>query len=218
MRGRLVMLAFALAAMTTCVEALGFDAAVYVFKPLATLALAILAYRAEAPATYRRWITVGLLASLAGDILLMLPGTLFVPGLAAFLVAHLCYITAFANDGAGVRAPLWPALPIIALAAMVLTYLWPSLGALRVPVVCYIAVISTMAWQANARWLVQRTPGAAFAAVGSVFFLASDSSLAIRKFHGPFAGATLVVLITYYAAQWGLMFSVRTDETSAATR
>jgi uncharacterized membrane protein YhhN len=212
-----MLLAFALAATTTCVEALGVDAAVYVFKPLATLALAVLAHRAAAPASYRRWITIGLLASLAGDILLMLPGTLFVPGLAAFLVAHLCYITAFATDGAGVRASLLPALPIVALAVMVLTYLWPSLDALRVPVVCYIAVISTMAWQANARWIARRTPGAAYAAVGSVFFLASDASLAIRKFHGPFAGAMFVVLVTYYTAQWGLMLSVRTDEPPAIT-
>ena len=31
----------------------------------------------------------------------------------------------------------------------------------------------------------------------------SDSALAIRKSVAPFPGATLVILATYYAAQWG---------------
>jgi alkylglycerol monooxygenase len=36
-----------------------------------------------------------LVASLAGDVFLMLPGAYFIPGLASFLVAHLFYISLF---------------------------------------------------------------------------------------------------------------------------
>ncbi|MBA4072782.1 MAG: hypothetical protein C0497_13230 [Gemmatimonas sp.] len=195
---------------------LGMHAAVYILKPLATLALVALVLRTTVASRYRAWIAAGLAVSLAGDILLMLPQGLFVPGLAAFLLAHLCYIAAFASDGAGRRAPLLPALPVFGAAAIVLWHLWPSLGPMRVPVACYVAVISTMSWQAIARWRVLGTQHAMLAAAGSVFFLMSDSALAIRKFVTPFPGATLVILATYYVAQWGLTLSVSANDASLA--
>ena len=208
MRRSLLILAGVLAVANTSAEMLGARPVVYVLKPLATLALVALVLRARNTTPYRTWITAGLTASLAGDILLMLPHGLFVPGLVAFLIGHCGFIAAFASDGAGVRAPKLPALPVYAAALAVLVFLWPSLGAMRVPVVCYVAVISTMAWQAVARWTVLRTAGAAYAAVGSVFFLVSDSALAIRKFVVAFPAATFVVMATYYVAQFGLALSV----------
>lgn len=216
MRRILLIAALVLAVANTGADTLGMQTAVYLLKPLATLALVALVLRTTASSRYRTWIAAGLAASLAGDILLMLPQGLFVPGLTAFLLAHLCYITAFASDGAGRRAPLLPALPVFGAAAAVLSYLWPSLGPLRAPVACYVAVISTMSWQAIARWRVLGTQHAMVAAAGSVFFLMSDSALAIRKFVAPFPGATLFILATYYAAQWGLALSVNADNVSLA--
>src|SRR5690242_1128107 len=63
----------------------------YVFKPLTTLLLlgAALAVDPDVPAR-RWWFVVALALSLVGDVSLMLGR--FVPGLAAFLVAHLAYI------------------------------------------------------------------------------------------------------------------------------
>lgn len=208
-RKYLLVLAAAAALINTGADVMGLQSLVYVFKPLATLALVAIVLRTTAKSRYGTWIGAGLVAALAGDILLMLPQGLFVPGLVAFLVAHLCFIRAFAIDGAGRRAPLLPGVPVAVAAIAVLVYLWPSLGPLRVPVACYVATITTMSWQAIARWSVRRTSGAALAALGSVFFLASDSSLAINRFVAPFAGATLVVIGTYYAAVWGLTLSVR---------
>lgn len=216
MRRTLLITAAVLALVNTGADALGLQAAVYILKPLATLALIALVLRTTAVSRYRTWIAAGLAASLAGDILLMLPQGLFVPGLAAFLLAHLCYIRAFASDGAGRGAPVLPALPVFGISAALLWYLWPSLGAMRLPVACYVAVISTMSWQAIGRWRVLGTSHAMMAAAGSVFFLMSDSALAIRKFVTPFPGATLVVLATYYAAQWGLALSVSADDASLA--
>ncbi len=216
MRRALLIAALALAVLNTAAETLGIPAAVYILKPLAILALVALVLRTTAASRYRAWIAAGLAASLAGDILLMLPQGLFVPGLAAFLLAHLCYIRAFASDGAGRRAPMLPAVPVFGIAAALLWYLWPSLGAMRLPVACYVAVISTMSWQAIARWHVLGSPHALLAAVGSVFFLMSDSALAIRKFVVPFPGAALVIMATYYAAQWGLALSVNADGASLA--
>ncbi len=215
MRHRLLAVALVLAIANTAVEALDLRAATYLLKPLATLALVALVLSVRTTTRYRAWIAAGLVASLAGDILLMLPQGLFVPGLVAFLAAHLCYIAAFAGDGAGRRTPWLPALPVYGVAGIVLTILWPSLGAMRFPVACYVAVISTMSWQALARWQVVRSAGAAFAAVGSFFFLASDATLAYARFVAPFTAASFVIMTTYYAAQFGIALSVA-DERSTA--
>lgn len=211
MRLRLMIAAVVLAIGNTCVEALGLRAVAYGLKPLATLVLLALVLRTGGASRYRTWIAAGLCASLAGDILLMLPHGLFVQGLAAFLLAHICYITAFVADGGGRRASPLSALPVYAFSLAVLAYLWPSLGAMRLPVACYVAVISTMAWQAIARWRVRLSLGSALAAAGSMLFLTSDFALAIRKFVAPFPGATVVILATYYLAQWGIALSVSED-------
>lgn len=208
MRRLLPLLAVATAVLSTRAAVLDLPSQVYLFKPLATLALVAIVLRTAGTSRYRTWIAAGLVASLAGDILLMLPQGLFVPGLAAFLLAHLCYIRAFATDGAGLRATLLPGIPVFAAAFAVLAYLWPSLGPMRVPVSGYVAAITVMSWQAIARWWVRRTPDAAFAAAGSLFFMASDSALAVNRFVAPYAGAALVILGTYYAAQWGFTLSV----------
>ena len=95
------------AAAATATGALGLTEWHLLFKPLVML-LAIF-YVAD-PLHLRRTPTrfgallMGALAfSLAGDFLLMLPG-LFIPGLVAFLVAHLCYIALFKRACPGSRA------------------------------------------------------------------------------------------------------------------
>jgi uncharacterized membrane protein YhhN len=184
----------------------------YVLKPLILVAILALAAREPRPIStrYRLLIVIGLAWSLAGDILLMLPQDRFVLGLTAFLVAHACYIIAFARTGGGARDPL-VALGVAAFAGAMLAFLWPSLGALRIPVVAYVAVIGTMAWQAIARWRHLRSPDAARAALGAVLFLASDTALAIERFRGEFAGSFFVVIGTYWAAQLLIARSVRLD-------
>ncbi len=203
----LVFVAAALACLAG--EYLGWPSVIHVAKPLATLALFALAARTRDPITprYRMLISAGLILSLAGDVFLMLPGDRFVLGLASFLVAHLLYITGFWSTGGGLKEPL-VAAAVAVIAALMLTYLWPGLGAMRVPVIAYVAVIATMAWQALARWRSVGGEAAALAAGGAVSFLVSDSALAVRRFRMEFPLATAVVLGTYWLAQWCIARSV----------
>jgi uncharacterized membrane protein YhhN len=184
----------------------------YVLKPLILVAIIASAVRARPTISsrYRVLIVVGLGWSLAGDVLLMLPQDLFVHGLATFLVAHLCYITAFARTGGGLRDPV-AGLGVAVVAGGMLAFLWPSLGALRAPVTAYVAVIATMAWQAIARWRHLRSADALAAATGATLFLVSDGALAIRRFRGEFEGASLLVLGTYWLAQVLIARSVRAE-------
>ena len=72
----------------------------YVCKPAVMVALVgvALALVPVSPAQ-RWWFVAALVFGCAGDVFLMLPRDRFVPGLAAFLVGHLCYVVGFLVRG-----------------------------------------------------------------------------------------------------------------------
>lgn len=192
----------------------------WVCKPLATVLILAMAWRASPPvsARYRRWICAGITFSLLGDVLLMLPQNLFVPGLLAFLFGHLCFLAALLGDSRFAERPLWFALSL-GFGAINLFFLWPSIGvALRIPVIAYMLVLTSMAGQAMARaQVLARRAGAPWrsarcAAIGAVLFMASDGLLAWNRFHAAIPLSSLWVLSTYYLALWGIARSVRRDE------
>lgn len=181
-------------------------ALVYVFKPLTTLLLLGVAVAAGAPATtYGRLVALAIVFSLAGDICLMLPKDRFIHGLVSFLVAHVLLIVAFTLQATGLS--WWLLLPVAAGTGM-FTALAPHLGRMKTPVFVYIAVIAAMAWSALERWHLQGSTSAALAALGSVFFLVSDSALAFNRFRDSFRSADFLVLSTYYASIWMIALSV----------
>lgn len=189
---------------------------VYLWKPLAIITVTGMAAFAPPRPTprYRTLVVTALLWSLAGDVLLMLPGNFFAAGLGCFLVAHLCYISAFATHGSGTKASIVALIPLALIAGVMLAVVWPGLGTLRVPVVLYIGVIAAMAWQAWGRWLRIRSAGALRAGIGALFFLASDGTLALNRFGSPTgntANVTIIILSTYLAAQWLIASSVGGD-------
>lgn len=188
----------------------------YIAKPLTTVLIFHLAYstRLAVGAGYRRAVLAGLVLSLAGDIFLMLPGDHFVPGLVAFLLAHVCYIVAFAPGSSG-KARAVGFLVVALVAGGNLAGLLPRVDeALRIPVLAYVAVLATMAAFALARmWtpaIAHVLPRSArLAAIGAVLFMVSDSLLAWDRFADGVPARALLVLGTYYAAQWCIARSVR---------
>lgn len=190
----------------------------YIGKPLTTLLILWLALSAQPAldARYRRAVLAGLVLSLVGDVFLMLPGDRFVPGLVAFLLAHVCYIAAFAPGSSG-KARAMAFVVVAVVAGGNLFGLLPRVDeALRIPVLAYVAVLATMAAFALARtWtpaIVQALPHSArLAAIGAVLFMVSDTLLAWDRFAGGVPARTLLVLGTYYAAQWCIARSVRRD-------
>ena len=181
---------------------------VYVFKPLTVVLVLLIALQTKhTTAThYKQLIIAGLICSLAGDVLLMLPRERFVAGLVCFLLAHLCYIAAFTSDGA--RTPsVWGAAVLVLYGALMLRVLWPHLGELKAPVSVYVAAILLMAWQALNRWTATGDAGSALALAGALLFVASDSTLAWNRFRDEFKSAQVVVLGTYFAAQWLIALS-----------
>lgn len=176
-------------------------------KPVPVLAL--LGWLQDAPASpYRRWISIGLMFSLLGDILLAWPVDLFVFGLGAFLVAHLAYLKAYLVDCR--RPALLPlALALLAGVSLFSVMAAKGLGDLLIPVAVYALAISAMLWRALAR-LGSHVPkrSAWLAAAGAVAFVASDSLIGIDRFVLPFGAAPYLIILSYWIGQWGIAASV----------
>ena len=176
-------------------------------KPVPVLAL--LGWLQDAPASpYRRWISIGLLFSLLGDILLAWPVDLFVFGLGAFLVAHLAYLKAYLVDCR--RLALLPlALALLAGVTLFSVMAAKGLGDLLIPVAVYALAISAMLWRALAR-LGSHVPkrSAWLAAAGALAFVVSDSLIGIDRFVLPFGAAPYLIILSYWIGQWGIAASV----------
>lgn len=157
----------------------------------------------------------GLLFSWLGDVLLMFVSperpNFFLFGLAAFLAAHVFYIFAFRlfplQKGAILtKKPLaWAA--VTAYLSGFLWFLWPSLPTDFVaPVVAYALTISAMGLfsldffeKTDARW-------ARWIVGGALFFIASDSILAVNKFARPVPMGDFWIMLTYVFGQTGIAF------------
>jgi uncharacterized membrane protein YhhN len=129
----------------------------------------------------RRWLVAALLFSAAGDFLLAMPWwePSFVLGLGAFLVAHLCFLTALIPLVKSSGPRLAAGAVTVAACIALLVWFWPKLLAegMAVPVTLYIAVLGAMVCAA----LLARLP-TPWTALGAVCFAVSDGMIGISKF------------------------------------
>ena len=179
----------------------------YLCKPLALALLLACALALDpADASVRGWFALALIFCLLGDVLLMLPKDLFVPGLVAFLFGHLAYIVGMHLDGVDAgRALVGVVLVLVAVATIGLRILRAVGGSdepeLRVPVLAYMTVISVMVVSAIGT-------GHPAAIVGAALFYASDSLIAWNRFVRASHRGQLAVIVTYHLAQVGLVLSL----------
>lgn len=176
-------------------------------KPAALVALVAVAVTLDPvdPAV-RAWFVVALVCSLAGDVFLLDGDRRFVPGLVAFLAAHVAYTVGL------VVAPEWSWIGFLvgAVAAAVLAALVgvrivraaarskPVLGP---AVSAYLVAISVMFCAAVAT-------GNPWAIIGAGLFVASDSVLGWRQFVGTARWMPVTVMVTYHLGQLGLVASL----------
>ncbi len=143
-----------------------------------------------------RLAALGFFFSAAGDVLLELDG-LFVGGMAAFGLAHVCYTAVFIGiiRRGGVNKGAWPLAALVLVVSLALgAWLAPGMAELTAPALAYQAIISAMVVSA----VLSKAPLVARA--GAVVFMLSDSLIAV----GMFRGIDVVpgsVWITYAAAQ-----------------
>ena len=172
------------------------------FKASMALLLA-LAAAAHPIVRERRWLMLALVFSAVGDALLAIPwwAASFVLGLAAFLLAHLCFLGALvplAGDSNRSRPRLVAVAMICVTCVGLLVWFWPQLGrdGLTIPVVVYMVVLAAMVCAA----LLARLP-TLFTATGAVFFGGSDAMIGIGRFVLGSEALAVPIWWTYAAAQ-----------------
>lgn len=145
-----------------------------------------------------------------GDIILMFAdkGELyFIFGLVAFLISHIIYIVLFYKQEStrtNEKITLfWTGISIILVYfTMMVFLLFPKLGPLKIPVLVYAIVITTMLYFAFKGSLIWEESSANSILLGAIFFVSSDSILAFNKFYAPIPLASFLIMITYLVAQY----------------
>ena len=174
------------------------------FTPFATILILVLALSnwLSFKMNYALWIAIGLFFSLLGDIALLRSAQYFLPGLVAFLFAHIAYLIAFTRDAKfPARASIW--LLALLVAAVLYFFLFPGLpGVLKLPVAVYALLLASMAGQAMGRYVVRHSRAARFAAIGALLFMLSDALLSVDRFGAPLPRASLLILVPYFVGQW----------------
>jgi uncharacterized membrane protein YhhN len=138
-----------------------------------------------------RLVVAALAFGALGDMALQFD-SLFIVGMGFFAAGHVCYVTYFLRNG----RPRWyiAALYGVAWAGLVV-FLWPSLGALQIPVAAYSLLLTGTAITSSG--LGART------GIGGLLFFISDGLIALRLAElpqPPMPG--LWIMSTYIVAQY----------------
>lgn len=157
----------------------------------------------------KKFVVLALVFSWVGDTVLMfqnINGMYFIIGLVAFLLAHVMYIVGFTklkNSTTKVER-LAIIVFFLAYSATLVIFLWPGLGNMKAPVMLYALVLTIM----GVLGVIKSTTNHPYITFGVLFFVASDSILALNKFliDVPFNG--MLIMGTYIAAQWLIVAGV----------
>ena len=184
---------------------------VVVFKTATSLLFILAAVlQPGSDATYFALLFIGLIFCLFGDLFLAIPKVImFRIGLVSFLVGHIFYIFAFISIARPGLYTLPAAAAILAASTLVYRWLLPHLGKMRIPVMCYVIVISIMLCLACAVFTTGsvKAEGRMLILSGAILFYLSDLFVARDRFIKDQMGNRFIGLPLYYAGQFILAFS-----------
>jgi uncharacterized membrane protein YhhN len=158
-----------------------------------------------------------LFCSLLGDVFLLFETTyslFFTLGLTSFLVAHVLFTCLFMskwNRQADTNFK-WIILSFFTYGIILFFLLKDNLGALQIPVILYILGILSMVITAYKRKESVPKPSFNLVFLGALFFVVSDSVLAIDKFLTAIPLSHSIIMGTYAIAQYLITKGVLNQE------
>ena len=139
-----------------------------------------------------------------GDVVLLFANQgviYFIIGLVSFLIAHLFYIILFSKLQKVINLKYKRFIPLVLLYLVgFLYFLWEKLGGMKIPIIIYALVISTMLLVAIKGYFTWNSKSGKLLLIGAVFFVLSDSILAINKFYVPIYLSSFWIMSTYITA------------------
>jgi len=177
-------------------------------RPIPVLLMALYLLLEPDKGRFQWLVIMGLLFGAIGDFFLEYSPNTFLYGLVAFLIGHIFYILAFLTD---CRRPAWGvAIFAYLYGVAIFSFLdMGDMGDLILPVLIYVIVMATMLWRAAVRFHAPNVNLASAKAglLGAIFFVASDSLLAISLFIYELPYASIAVILVYWIGQLGITLS-----------
>lgn len=164
----------------------------------------------------KKFLLTALIFSWIGDVVLLFADKgeiYFIIGLISFLMSHIAYIILFSKqlriNSNRNKAVFWAGTTAIIVYLMVmLAVLLPRLGPLKIPVIVYAMVLSTMLLFAFKGYLKWNSPANIYILLGAVIFVSSDSILAFNKFYETLKFSSLLIMSTYITAQYLIVVGI----------
>lgn len=185
----------------------------YVAKPLIMVWIAVYFLLNSLKRSFRLGVLMALFFSWVGDIFLMFSGgyeseLFFYAGVGGFFLAQIAYIFVFLLNaennikGFLLRNPLW-FIPLLSFGVFIYWLLYPNLEGMMLWIIgIYALSLIGMSLAALNRRDRVGKPSFRLVFVGSLFFVVSDSLIAINKFYAEFAYSGFLIMLTYITAQY----------------
>lgn len=178
-----------------------------VFKPVTLLLLLFLAWQAPTLTVPGYLIVFGLLATLAADVLLLLPRERLLYAVGGFFLSHLLYTLSFANQ---MNFHLFWPLPLVLLAigALLLVTIWSRLQEMRWPITTLVAMTLVMVWQAGEHYFLRSTDFSLSILVGALLLLVANMIWLINRYRFNFRAAEAMVAFCYFTGHFLIVRSL----------
>jgi uncharacterized membrane protein YhhN len=180
-----------------------------ILKPILIPILMVCLLAHSGSSALRNLLIAGLFFSFIGDTLLLFEQKhelFFIGGLVSFLITHVFYSWYFIRSAdknpSLLKQRPYLLLPVLLYTAALLFLLIPKLGPLSVPVIIYSLVLTFMLCCSLHAYHSFNPVSRLFTICGTIFFVISDSLLAIDKFYTPFSYAGFFIMATYCLAQY----------------
>ena len=210
---------FTIATLEVLIQLLNWQEFNVFIKPLIVISLGV--FYIQNSASRNRLFLLALFFCWLGDVLLLfdhLNELYFMGGLGSFLVAHIFLIFLYGKmkngSGNGFNGPQKArvSFPVILAGTGLISILYPTLGALKIPVILYAVALMIMVLQSIYRYGFTSAKSFWNVCVGALFFMLSDSLLAINKFYQPITNAGILVIATYMVAVYFIVLGVTAHE------
>lgn len=185
----------------------------YIAKPAIVISLIVLFIKTShsLKKIIKTLTLLALFFSLLGDVLLMFVNQsphFFTVGLVAFLIAHVMYILVFLKHKNKSKSALGFLVLLLIYALGLFYLLKDGLGDMLIPVIIYMIVILSMSTTAFLRKDIANTLSYKLVFIGAIFFMISDSILALNKFYQPIPLSNISIMVTYALAQYLIVIGV----------
>ncbi|MAJ32670.1 MAG: hypothetical protein CMC18_08540 [Flavobacteriaceae bacterium] len=196
-KNKVALLCIGIVALTAIIFE-NYNALIYGISKGLTTTIVIVMAAMNSSSLLNKYIVVGLLFCLFGDLLL-LNKDYFVFGLISFFLAHTLFLIGlFRNYNS--KQKLWIYFIFWSLGAIIFYGLYPDLNEFFYPVMAYVFIISSMNAQSAIGYFQNKDNKSRLLFAGALFFMLSDTVLAYSKFVHNYEFSSILILSTYWIA------------------